>query len=155
MEKHLSWQSVAQVSEGRRWSYCLCDISDRLRLTSDEGLQKQRGRKWKKERKHQVVGGCWTEDCSGSREGRKGSLDGLLFELCVLCFQSQCTLAQAPAIYIPSISMQAKAGYSNFHHCIHNEDAELSSLPAKRMLLLLPYFLDYRVQLNISHTSKI
>lgn len=67
-------------------------------------------------------------------EGRKGSGDSLLFELCVLWFQSQHT-HPGLAIYILSISMQAEAGCSCFHHCIHYGDTAL-----KRVCLLVSGF---------------
>lgn len=84
---------------------CLSDVtSDRPGLAIDDRLQKQRGRKREKERKRgERIPPLELWEAAGLEraEGRKGSGDGLLFELCVLRFQSQHTVIQA--IYILAI----------------------------------------------------
>lgn len=94
---------------GRQETVRLSDVtSDRIGLAADDKLQKQGGRKWKKERNrerkepahpsqlplHQpskLRGAAGPE----KTEGRKGSDDCLLFEPCVLRSHSQRTLIQA------------------------------------------------------------
>lgn len=100
----LLWRNKLSQAQARFWWY---------------QLQKQATGKWKKERKWERIPllQLWEAagpSSAGSR-GRKGSAVGLLFELCPLWFQSV-------AIYIPAISVQAEAGCSRFHHCIHSGD---------------------------------